>query len=279
MPIKVNNLSYTYLKKTKLAYKALDDLSFTIKDKSFTCLIGETGSGKSTFIQHLNSLLKPDEGTIEILDYVLTKKKQKSYKELRKDIGLVFQFPESQLFEETVLKDVCFGLKNFGVTQEKAEKKAKDALTLLGIGPDKYERSPFELSGGERRRVALAGIFALEPKILILDEPTVGLDPKGSKEVLNIVKGLYKKGTTIILVTHDMDIVYQFASDVILLDHGHIVFNGTRTEFLNSKYVDDFSIPRVLKVVNSLNCRGFHIDIDNVYNINDLVEAIKGEIK
>ena len=179
MPIRFEKVSYTYGKKTPFEYQALKDINLEILEGSFTAIVGHTGSGKSTLIQHLNGLLLPEEGRVVIADFVLeAKKKIKNIKALRKQVGIVFQFPEYQLFESTVLKDVMFGPKNFGATEEEAKAKAQKALELVKIPPSYYEKSPFALSGGERRRVAIAGILAMEPKILVLDEPTAGLDPK-----------------------------------------------------------------------------------------------------
>ena len=211
MSIKVNRVSHSYYKKTPNEVLALDNVSLNIEDGSFVALVGETGSGKSTLVQHLNALLLPDNGTIDVNEYTIVSKKRKNkhLHDIRKHIGLIFQFPEYQLFEETVLKDVAFGRKNFGVKEAEALEKAKEALKLVKIDESYYERTPFELSGGERRRVAIAGILALDPDVLVLDEPTAGLDYEGSKYVMDLVKGLNNKGKTIILVTHDMDIVYR----------------------------------------------------------------------
>ncbi len=275
MPIKINNVSYTYFKKTKLAFKALNNVSLTIEDGSFTCIVGETGSGKSTLTKLLNGLIKPDEGSINIVDKEITNKKFKDYKDLRKQVGLVFQFPESQLFEETVLKDVCFGLLNFGFSQKEAEIKAKDALKAFGIKEDKFERSPFELSGGERRRVALAGVIALNPKVLVLDEPTVGLDPIGAIDFMRTIRRIHKSGTTVIVVTHDMDMAFACCTNVVMLDKGEVIFSGTREEFFTSSLLDYFTKPLIVNALENLNAHGLNISYKGVHSITTLIEAIK----
>jgi len=277
MSIKINHVSHTYNKKTNFAFKALDDVSFEIKEGSYTCIIGETGSGKSTLIQHLNGLLKPDEGFIEIADHILNSKKQKDYKSLRKNVGLVFQFPESQLFEETVLKDVCFGLKNFGYSNEEAEVIAKETLLKLGIQEEMFLRSPFELSGGERRRVALAGVFAIKPKILILDEPTVGLDPVGAKEILSIIKDYNNQGTTIILVSHDMDVIFKYASDIVMLSKGKVSFAGSRDDFFNN-YPIELDKPFLLRAIHKFKEKNVNIDLRKVHSAEELVEELKKQL-
>ncbi len=225
MPIKYENVSFTYNAKTPFSYEALSDVSLEIKDGSFTAIVGKTGCGKSTLIQQLNGLLIPTSGEVIINDYVVAKSRKrrtKKIKELRKLVGIVFQFPEYQLFEETVEKDVAFGPKNFGLNNEEALKNAHEALALVGLDESFYKRSPFDLSGGERRRVAIAGILALKPNILVLDEPTAGLDPRGAREMMKLFKGLHEKGTTVILVTHDMNIVLEYSDTVIVMEDGEV---------------------------------------------------------
>ena len=226
MSIKIKNVSFSYLTKTPNQVEALDNVSFEIKDHSITALIGHTGSGKSTLIQLLNALMIPSSGEIEVDDFLITnnRRKNKKIKELRQHIAAIFQFPEYQLFEETVEKDVAFGLKNYGVKEPIAIQKAHEALKEVGLDESFYKRSPFELSGGEKRRVAIAGILILNPNILVLDEPTAGLDPQGTKIVLQLIEKLHKAGKTIILVTHDMDIVLNYATDVVVLKNGKLAF-------------------------------------------------------
>ena len=276
MPIKVNNVSHSYYKKTPNEVLALNNVSLNIEDGSFVALVGETGSGKSTLVQHLNALLLPDSGTIEVNEYVVTpnKRKNKKLHDLRKHIGLIFQFPEYQLFEESIIKDVAFGPRNFGASEEEARQKAKEALSLVKIDESYYERTPFELSGGERRRVAIAGILALDPDVLVLDEPTAGLDYQGSKDVMDLVKSLNEKGKTIILVTHDMDIVYRYASRVCFLKEGKIDFDGTPVELFkrNEKTLD---LPYLFDLASKLNERGYNIPLDKIHTISDLVSYIR----
>lgn len=275
MSVKINHIVFTYLKKTKLAFKALDDVCFEIKDGSFTSIVGETGSGKSTLIQHLNGLLLPDSGEIYINDFVIDKKGNKKIKEIRSQVGLVFQFPEAQLFEETVIKDVCFGLKNFGYEDNEALSRAREALNTLGISSDKFERSPFELSGGERRRVALAGVLALKPKVLILDEPTVGLDPTGNKELFALLKTIKDSGVTIIAVSHDMNLVFALSDQVLMLDKGKVTFDGTREDFFKSVAISSFEKPDLLQVIETLKKYSKNIDISKVRDMSDLIREIK----
>ena len=278
MSIKVNNVSYTYLKKTEQRVLALDNISLEIKKGTITALVGHTGSGKSTLIQLFNALLLPDTGTVEVDDYVITpnKKKNKNIKELRKHIASIFQFPEYQLFEETVEKDVAFGLRNYGVKEDEAIKKAHEALSLVGLDESFYKRSPFELSGGEKRRVAIAGILVLNPEILILDEPTVGLDPAGTKIILDLIKKLHAEGKTIIMVTHDMELVFEYATDVIVLKEGKVAFEG-KPEVLFGKNSGDLSleIPKLYEFLQKLEKRGLGINMLKIRNIDDLIKELK----
>ena len=278
MSIKVNNVSYTYLKKTEQRVLALDNISLEINKGTITALVGHTGSGKSTLIQLFNALLLPDTGTVEVDDYVITpnKKKNKNIKELRKHIASIFQFPEYQLFEETVEKDVAFGLRNYGVKEDEAIKKAHEALTLVGLDESFYKRSPFELSGGEKRRVAIAGILVLNPEILILDEPTVGLDPAGTKIILDLIKKLHAEGKTIIMVTHDMELVFEYATDVIVLKEGKVAFEG-KPEVLFGKNSGDLSleIPKLYEFLQKLEKRGLGINMPKIRNIDDLIKELK----
>ena len=278
MPIKINHLSYVYLKKTPNEVKALDDVSLELPDGKITAIIGHTGSGKSTLIQTLNGLITPSEGTVEIGDFVVTNnpKKNKRIKELRKHVSIVFQFPEYQLFEETVEKDVAFGLKNYGYKEDEAIEKAHQALKEVGLDESFYQRSPFELSGGEKRRVAIAGIIAIDPEVLILDEPTAGLDPLGSKIILELVEKLNHNGKTIILVTHDMNIVLNHADHVVVINDSKIAFEGTPSELFSGD-VSNYSIeiPQLFKFSQSLKDRGVNIDINKISNIDDLISQLK----
>lgn len=278
MSIEFKQVYYTYSPKTPFENEALEDINVSIKDGSFTCLVGQTGCGKSTLIQHLNGLLIPSSGEVQVDDYVNSRnnrKMRKKLRDLRRKVGLVFQFSENQLFEETVESDVAFGPSNFGVKKEEALKIAHEALNLLGLDESFYNKSPFDLSGGEKRRVAIAGVLALKPDILVLDEPTAGLDPKGTKELLNIIKSLNEKGTTIVLVSHDINIVYEYATDVIVMHDKKIVKVSSPSELFKED-VEKYSleIPMIQKVTNLVLESGLKIDINNVKNINSLVDEI-----
>lgn len=278
MAIQIKNLSYTYLKKTPNEVEALHDVSLEIPENKITAIVGHTGSGKSTLIQTLNGLITPTSGTIEFKDFVITnkEKKNKRIKELRKHISIVFQFPEYQLFEETVEKDVAFGLKNYGYKENEAIEKAHEALAKVGIDESFYKRSPFELSGGEKRRVAIAGILAIDPEVLILDEPTAGLDPVGSKIILDLIVELNKNGKTIILITHDMDIVLNHADHVIVINDGAIAFEGKPSKLFSGD-VSNYSIeiPQLFKFCKLLESHNVKIDIDKVKTIDDLVDQLR----
>lgn len=276
MPIKINNLFHTYLKSSPQRVEALRGINIAIEDHSYVAFLGETGSGKSTLAQHLNALLLPDSGEITIDEFTITPKKRKNKKihELRKHVGMVFQFPEYQLFEETVEKDVAFGPLNFGSSKEEALVLAHEALQKVGIDESYYLRSPFELSGGERRRVALAGIFAIKPDILILDEPTVGLDHQGSKDVMDLVNKMYEEGTSIILITHDMNLVNEYVQKVFFLENGEVKFIGTPAELFANKELN-IEVPNLYRLVNTLNERGYSIDLAKIKTIKDLIPYLR----
>lgn len=280
MPIKAENVFFTYSPNSPLEFPALKGVSFEIEDGSFTCIVGKTGCGKSTLIQEFNGLLFPNEGRVTIDEFIVSSNKKERTKKLtplRKKVGVVFQFSEYQLFEETVEEDVAFGPSNFGQNKENSLKIAHEALTKVNLGEEFYKKSPFDLSGGERRKVSIAGILALEPKILVLDEPTAGLDPKSSREMLELFKLLNEKGTTIILVTHDMNIVLEYASDVIVMDDGKIVSHKKPYELFDED-VDKYSLdtPDIIKVARTLKDKGYKIDYRNIKNISSLINEIKG---
>ena len=278
--IKFENVSFIYSKNTPFKHEALHNVSLDIKDKSFTCLVGKTGCGKSTLIQHLNGLLIPEEGKVTIDDFVVARKhKERKGKltQLRKHVGVVFQFSEYQLFEESVEKDVAFGPMNFGVKKEEAYKIAHEALKTVGIKEEYFKKSPFDLSGGEKRRVSIAGILALKPDILVLDEPTAGLDPIGSKEMLSLFKSLNENGTTIILVTHDMNIVFEYATDVIVMDEGKVIKQCEPKElFLEDVEQYSLETPILAKVVQKLINKGYKLDLSKIHNMDTLIDEIKG---
>lgn len=281
MPLKVNNLTYIYNKKTNFASKAINNISFSLDDNFFVALVGQTGCGKSTLAQLLNGLLKPTEGEIIIDQYRLTNKrhiKRKDIQNLRKNVGLVLQFPEYQLFEETVEKDVSFGPKNFKVKKEEALEIAHRCINVVGLNESFYKRSPFELSGGEKRKVAIAGILAIRPKILILDEPTAGLDPSSTIEIMNLFKKIHEEeNVSIILITHDMEVVNKYAKQVILMDQGEIKSISTCNElFKNDNDLYSLELPRIYKFAKKLKENGLNINLENINDIDSLIKEIKG---
>ena len=260
MGIALENVSFTYQEGTPLASTALTDVSLTIEDGSYTALIGHTGSGKSTILQLLNGLLVPSQGSVRVFDTLITStSKNKDIRQIRKQVGLVFQFAENQIFEETVLKDVAFGPQNFGVSEEDAEQIAREKLALVGIDESLLNRSPFELSGGQMRRVAIAGILAMEPAILVLDEPTAGLDPLGRKELMNLFKKLHQSGMTIVLVTHLMDDVAEYANQVYVMEKGRLVKGGKPSDvFQDVVFMEEvqLGVPKITAFCKRLADRG-----------------------
>ena len=246
------------------AHKALDDINLDIKEGIITAIIGETGSGKSTLVEHLNALLLPDEGSLQILDYnIVAGQKQRFLKPLRKDVGLVFQFSEYQLFEETVIKDVAFGPLNFGYSIDEAKRRAAEALKLVNISEDLFEASPLELSGGQKRRVAIAGIIACDPKIIVLDEPTAGLDPHGAKEMIALFVSLNKEmNKTIIIVSHDNEMVYNYCEETVVLSHGKIKYHGPTFDlFCDRQKLAEYDLlePQIVTFRNALIENGFKL--------------------
>ncbi|MBF0778316.1 energy-coupling factor transporter ATPase [Streptococcus cuniculi] len=277
MGITLQQVDYTYQANTPFEGRALFGVDLEIVDGSFTALIGHTGSGKSTILQLLNGLNIPTSGAVLIDEFCITPTSvNKDIKQVRKKVGLVFQFPESQVFEETVLKDVAFGPQNFGVSKEEAEAIAREKLALVGISEDLFDRSPFELSGGQMRRVAIAGILAMEPKVLVLDEPTAGLDPVGRRELMSIFKELHQAGMTVVLVTHLMDDVANFADYVFIMSNGKLVKSGSpRDVFQEVDFMESIQlgVPKITKFAANLERRGFvfeHLPI----TIDEFVEVI-----
>ena len=264
MGITLQQVSYTYQANTPFEGRALFGVDLEIVEGSYTALIGHTGSGKSTILQLLNGLNIPTAGTVLIDETVITPTSvNKDIKQVRKKVGLVFQFPESQVFDETVLQDVAFGPQNFGVSKEEAEVTAREKLTLVGIDEELFERSPFELSGGQMRRVAIAGILAMEPHVLVLDEPTAGLDPAGRKELMAIFKELHQMGMTIVLVTHLMDDVADFADFVYVLERGKVVRSGRPSAvFQEVDFMESIQlgVPKITKFAANLERRGLVFD-------------------
>ena len=278
MPITSKDLVYVYNPKTKFQKKALDRVNFHIEEGGFIALVGRTGCGKSTLVQHLNALLFPNEGEVEIDDFTNSPDKKKRGKGiflLRKKVGVVFQFSEAQLFEETVEKDVCFGPKNFGLDPEKSRQKAHESLEMVGLGKEFYSRSPFDLSGGEKRRVAIAGVLAYSPKYLVLDEPTAGLDPAGANALMELFKRINQSGITIIFVTHDMDLVIRYATEALVLNEGKLVFQGAPRDLFKLD-LDDYSLdlPKTYAFGKGLIEKGLDIELANCQDEDSLVEEI-----
>lgn len=277
MGIALESVSYTYQAGTPFEGRALFEVSTTIVEGSYTAFIGHTGSGKSTIMQLLNGLHLPTEGLVRVGYVPITaQSKNKEIRSVRKQVGLVFQFPESQLFAETVLEDVAFGPQNFGVSKADAEALALEALTRVGIPEKLHRQNPFDLSGGQMRRVAIAGILAMQPEILVLDEPTAGLDPQGRKELMTLFKELHDSGMTIVLVTHLMDDVADYATAVNVMENGHLVLSGSPKEvfqhvdFLKSKQL---GIPKITNFALSLKDKGFQFDSLPI-TIDEFVEGL-----
>ena len=265
MAIEIKHLNHIYGKDTIFEQYALKDVNMTIEDGEFIGLIGHTGSGKSTLTQHLNGLLKANDGEI-LYNGESIYREGYSMKHPRSKVGLVFQYPEHQLFEVDVFSDVCFGPKNLGLPQDEIEERAKEALTMVGLDESFYKQSPFELSGGQKRRVAIAGVLAMKPEVLILDEPTAGLDPKGRDDILGLVAKLHKeKKITIILVSHSMEDVAKYVSRLVVMNQGEKVFDGTPKEvFRHYKELESIGLaaPQITYVVQALRERGIMISED-----------------
>lgn len=277
MAIKVNNLIHIYSEGTPYRTLALDDVSFEISDGETVGIIGHTGSGKSTLIQHLNGLLKPKSGEILIDGLNITKKEIKMT-EIRKRVGLVFQYPEYQLFEETVEKDVAFGPKNLGLEADEVNERVKEAIDLVGLDYETIkDKSPFELSGGQKRRVAIAGVIAMKPKLLILDEPTAGLDPKAHKEILTMIKNIKKEqGSTVVFISHNMTDIANFSDRIMVMDKGKLILEGTpKAVFSHAALIKEIGLelPPIMLVIEAINKKGFAID-PSIMTMEGLEEAV-----
>ncbi|WP_066871333.1 energy-coupling factor transporter ATPase [Clostridium mediterraneense] len=282
MSIKIENLTHIYMPKSPFEKVALNNVNITINDGEFVALIGHTGSGKSTLIQHLNGLLKGNKGKI-IVDGMDLGDKGIKLSEIRKKVGLVFQYPEYQLFEETIEKDIEYGPRNMGLDQDEITRRVKRSMNMVGLDYEKYRNlSPFELSGGQKRRVAIAGVIAMEPKVLILDEPTAGLDPKGRDDILEQIKILHKEyKMTIILVSHSMEDVAKIASRVIVMNKGEVALDGTvREVFKEVETLEKIGlgVPQVTYLVRELRKKGFDIS-DDIFTIEEAKQELVKIIK
>ena len=277
MELRVENLCYDYNKGTSFEKRALNNINLSIKENEFIGLIGHTGSGKSTLIQTFNGLLAPTEGKVTWNGKDIYEKGF-NRREFRSHVGIVFQYPEYQLFETTVLKDVCFGPKNLGMSEEESKRKAEEALRLVGLDEKYWQHSPFELSGGQKRRAAIAGVLAMEPEILILDEPTAGLDPKGRDEILGVIKKLNEeKETTIILVSHSMDDVAEYVDRIIVINDGDIMYDDTPVnifQMVDELEAIDLAAPQITYILRDLNRMGLNVGT-GIIRIDDAVQTIK----
>ena len=277
MELKTENLTYEYESNSATPTRAVDGVSFVIPGGEFLGIVGHTGSGKTTLVQLLDGLLKPSAGTV-YLDGEDINAKNYSRKKMRAGIGIVFQYPEYQLFESTILKDVCFGPKNQGLKDEEAKKVAVEALKRVGIKVEQFELSPFELSGGQRRRVAIAGVLAMQPKILILDEPTAGLDPAGREEMLSLMDELNRDGMTIILISHSMEDVAAHASRIMVLDKGKVFLDGAPAEvFAHVEELESIGLaaPEAYYILEEIRKAGLEIETENTVTVEDAVSKIK----
>ena len=275
--LKIEHLSHIYSVGSPFEKKAVDDVSFSAQRGEFIGLIGHTGSGKSTLIQHFNGLLKPTSGKIYINGEDIFQSKEMT-RAARFAVGLVFQYPEYQLFEETVYADVAFGPKNMGLDKDEIDRRVRENCRIVGLSEDVLDKSPFELSGGQKRRVALAGIFAMEPEVMVLDEPMAGLDPAGCADVFRFIKEYHEKhGTTILFVTHSMEYAAQMSERIIVMDHGHILMDGTPAEvFARSEKLIEagLDVPQVTRVFLELKKRGVPVD-PSVYTVEQAVAQLK----
>ncbi len=277
--IEIKNLTHVYSKKTRYEKVALKDVTLTINEGDFLGIIGHTGSGKSTFIQHLNGLIKPQQGEVKVFDINLTQKKPKpDFRKLRQEVGMVFQYPEYQLFADTVEKDIAFGPKNLKLSKEEINTRVRHAMQAVGLDYDYYkDRSPFDLSGGQKRRVAIAGVLAMMPKVLILDEPTAGLDPIGKKQILNLIKSLKNTITpTIVVISHDINEITQYCTRLVVFNNAKVAFDLPVNELFNHSeelLAMGLDIPLAVKVNNHLKANGIKLEGD-IITPQDLISAI-----
>ena len=279
MPIEVKNLTHVYMAETPFESRALDGVSFKIEDGEFIGIIGHTGSGKSTLIAHLNALEKSAPGMVYVNGDDLAGKGLDLSK-VRRTVGLVFQYPEYQLFEETIAKDIAFGPKNLKLPEEEVNRRVKEALEQVGLSEEFEDRSPFELSGGQKRRVAIAGVLAMEPSILILDEPAAGLDPVGRKDMLDLISGIHDRGVTVIMVSHSMDDVGRLCDRLFVLNKGKVAFSGTPAEvFVHGEELRriGLDVPECAKLANLLREKGFDMP-EGIYSMEDVKNAIMKQL-
>lgn len=276
MPIEIKHLDHIYMPGSPFETKALDDVTLTIGDGEFVGLIGHTGSGKSTLVQHLNGLMKPDHGSV-IVDGMDVSDKNTDLREIRRRVGLVFQYPEHQLFEETVRKDVSFGPRNLGCSEQEIEERVVKACHQVGLSDEKLDMSPFDLSGGNKRRVAIAGVLAMRPRVLVLDEPTAGLDPRGRNELLELIRRLHdEEGNTIVMVSHSMDDISALAQRIIVMNEGRVAMDGTPREvFAHPQELVDMhlGVPAAAQLAMELRKRGYNLP-DNVYTLDEMRSLI-----
>jgi energy-coupling factor transport system ATP-binding protein len=284
MDITLQQVEYRYQAKTPFERLAIFDVTFTVPSNRYLAIIGHTGSGKSTILQHLNAILQPTKGQIMVGDRkIIAGKKEKNLKDIRRKVGIVFQFPEHQLFEETVEKDICFGPMNFGVSEGEAKKRARDSIKLVGLTEDILEKSPFDLSGGQMRRVAIAGVLAMEPDVLVLDEPTAGLDPRGRKEIMDLFYQLHlKKGLSTILVTHSMEDAAEYADQIVIMHKGTVYKQGNPEEIFSSpkELVElGLNVPEVIRFQMLYESK-IGIEFPKKYlKLDQLTEAIASQLK
>ena len=281
MSIELKNVTYTYSPETAYEIHALKNINLVIPDGQFMGIIGHTGSGKSTLIQHFNALIRPTSGTILYNGEDIWEEKYDRRK-LRSEVGLVFQYPEHQLFESDVLSDVCFGPMNQGLSREEAEKEARKALAHVGFKEENFSKSPFELSGGQKKRVAIAGVLAMNPKILILDEPTAGLDPKGRDDILDQIQLLHKmRGITIILVSHSMEDIARYVERLVVMNHGEAVFDDTpRKVFSHYQELEKMGLaaPQITYIMHALKEKGLDVDV-NAITVEEAKDSILKALK
>lgn len=275
MPIEIKHLTHVYMPGTPFETRALDDVSLTIHDGEFVGVIGHTGSGKSTLIAHMNALMRPEVGHV-LVGGVDVGEKNQSLIEIRREVGLVFQYPEYQLFEETVEKDVAFGPQNLGLPEEKIAERVRDACAQVGLSEDLLGKSPFELSGGQKRRVAIAGVLAMKPSTLVLDEPVAGLDPAGREELLQLIQGIHQSGTTVVLVSHSMDDVARFCTRLIVMNKGRVAFDAPPREvFRHGSELREMGldVPECARLCELLREKGMDIP-EGIFRVQDCKRAI-----